>query len=79
MVDEQNSNNVGDLWNAAWHCSSCFSTIKEMRRKMESFSHTNLNKGEFRMTDRIVDRVGRGKDLWDRFGQVCGKPFLSLG
>lgn len=71
VVDERDNKSVGDLWNAAWHCSSCFSTIKEMRRKMESFSHTNLNEGKFRMTGRIVDRVGRGKDLWDRFGQVC--------
>ncbi|KAF7893919.1 hypothetical protein EAF00_007433 [Botryotinia globosa] len=69
QVDERDSKSIGNLWNAAWHCSSCFSTLKEMRRKMESFSHTNLNKQEFRMTDRIVDRVGRGKDLWDRFGQ----------
>lgn len=69
IVDERDSNKKGDLWNAAWHCSSCFSTIKEMRRKMESFSHTNLNKAEFRKTGRIVDRVSRGKDLWDRFGQ----------
>lgn len=75
-VDERDAGNVGDLWNAAWHCSSCFSTIREMRRKMESFSHTNLNKGEFRMAGRIVDRVGRGKDLWDRFGQVCISIFL---
>ncbi|TGO23591.1 hypothetical protein BPAE_0127g00110 [Botrytis paeoniae] len=69
QIDERDSKSIGNLWNAAWHCSSCFSTLKEMRRKMESFSHTNLNKQEFRMTDRIVDRVGRGKDLWDRFGQ----------
>ncbi|KAF5868195.1 putative glycosyl transferase family 17 protein [Botrytis fragariae] len=69
QVDEKDSKSIGNLWNAAWHCSSCFSTLNEMRRKMESFSHTNLNKQEFRMTDRIVDRVGRGKDLWDRFGQ----------
>ncbi|QSZ32189.1 hypothetical protein DSL72_001760 [Monilinia vaccinii-corymbosi] len=68
-VDERVGANVGDLWNAAWHCSSCFSTIKEMRRKMESFSHTNLNKEEFRMTGSIVDKVRRGKDLWNRFGQ----------
>ncbi|TEY37141.1 hypothetical protein BOTCAL_0531g00040 [Botryotinia calthae] len=68
-VDERDDKVVGNLWNAAWHCSSCFSTLKEMRRKMESFSHTNLNKQEFRMTDRIVDRVGKGKDLWYRFGQ----------
>jgi beta-1,4-mannosyl-glycoprotein beta-1,4-N-acetylglucosaminyltransferase len=58
-----------DLWNAAWHCSSCFSTIEEMLLKMKSFSHTELNKEEFREKKRIVDRVRRGKDLWDRWGQ----------
>ncbi|KAK6603620.1 glycosyltransferase family 17 [Botrytis cinerea] len=78
-VDERDSKVVGNLWNAAWHCSSCFSTLKEMRRKMESFSHTNLNKQEFRMTDRIVDRVGKGKDLWDRFGQLYQGPPIKFG
>ncbi|PQE22973.1 glycosyltransferase family 17 protein [Rutstroemia sp. NJR-2017a BBW] len=69
QVDERDSKQVADLWNAGWHCSSCFATLREMRRKMESFSHTNLNAEEFRRTERIVDRVGQGKDLWDRFGQ----------
>jgi beta-1,4-mannosyl-glycoprotein beta-1,4-N-acetylglucosaminyltransferase len=58
-----------DLWNAAWHCSSCFSTIEEMLLKMKSFSHTELNEERFRERKRIVDRVRRGKDLWDRWGQ----------
>jgi beta-1,4-mannosyl-glycoprotein beta-1,4-N-acetylglucosaminyltransferase len=36
---------------------------------MKSFSHTELNEEKFRERKRIVDRVRRGKDLWDRWGQ----------
>ena len=35
---------------------------------MSSFSHVELNKEEFRAKSAIVERVRRGKDLWDRFG-----------
>ncbi|KAB5551195.1 family 17 glycosyltransferase [Coniochaeta sp. 2T2.1] len=59
-----------DLWNAAWHCSSCFRTMAEMLNKMQSFSHTWMNGQEYRDRDRIADRIRNGKDLWDRFGQV---------
>ncbi|KAB8303297.1 hypothetical protein EYC80_004737 [Monilinia laxa] len=58
-----------DLANASWHCSSCFSTISEMLNKMASFSHTTLNREEFRSEERIVDRVRNGLDLWDRDGE----------
>lgn len=60
----------GDLWNAGWHCSSCFATVDELLRKMESFSHMLLNAPKYRDRERIVDRVRRGKDLWDRSGEV---------
>ena len=63
----------GDLWNAAWHCSSCFANISNFLNKMESFSHTSLNKEEYRNRDRIADRVRNGKDLWDRPGQIYDK------
>lgn len=59
-----------ELWNAGWHCSSCFATVGEVLRKMESFSHAGLNAPEFRDVERIVDRVRRGVDLWDREGEV---------
>lgn len=55
-----------DLWNAGWHCSSCFRTMEELLNKMQSFSHTWMNAAEYRDRDRIADRVRRGKDLWDR-------------
>lgn len=60
----------GDLWNAGWHCSNCFATVGELLRKMESFSHMSLNAPEYRDRERIVDRVRRGQDLWDREGEV---------
>lgn len=59
-----------DLWNAGWHCSSCFKTVEDMLNKMASFSHTALNQEVFRARMRIVDRVRKGKDLWDREGEV---------
>jgi beta-1,4-mannosyl-glycoprotein beta-1,4-N-acetylglucosaminyltransferase len=57
------------IWNSAWHCSSCFSTIAEMLVKMESFSHTNLNAEKFRDRERIVEYIRNGWDLWDRWFQ----------
>ncbi|PQE04091.1 glycosyltransferase family 17 protein [Rutstroemia sp. NJR-2017a BVV2] len=58
-----------DLANASWHCSSCFPTVAEMLNKMASFSHTRMNKEVFRNQDRMVDRVKKGLDLWDRKGE----------
>ncbi|TVY62307.1 Beta-1,4-mannosyl-glycoprotein 4-beta-N-acetylglucosaminyltransferase [Lachnellula suecica] len=59
-----------ELWNAGWHCSTCFETVDEVLTKMNSFSHTSLNQEEFRNRTRIIDRVRNGLDLWDREGQV---------
>jgi beta-1,4-mannosyl-glycoprotein beta-1,4-N-acetylglucosaminyltransferase len=55
-----------DLWNAGWHCSSCFSTIAEMTTKIESFSHTDLDRPEFKIPSEVVRRVRNGIDLFDR-------------
>jgi beta-1,4-mannosyl-glycoprotein beta-1,4-N-acetylglucosaminyltransferase len=59
----------GDLWNAAWHCSSCYETIEGFLRKLSSFSHAWMNQDEFRDRDRIADAVREGKDLWGREGE----------
>lgn len=59
-----------DLWNAGWHCSTCFETVDEVLGKMSSFSHTGLNQDVYRNRSRIVDRVRKGLDLWDREGEV---------
>ncbi|QIX01994.1 hypothetical protein AMS68_007511 [Peltaster fructicola] len=58
------------LWNAGWHCSSCFATIAEMRTKMHSFSHQSWNTAANRELSTMVDRVRHGLDLFDRDGQT---------
>lgn len=67
-----------DLWNAAWHCSSCFSTISEMQTKMSSFSHTPWNTEENRDPRTIVARVRNGTDLFGRGGELYDKVESSL-
>jgi beta-1,4-mannosyl-glycoprotein beta-1,4-N-acetylglucosaminyltransferase len=62
-----------ELWNAGWHCSSCFSTIEDLLTKMKSFSHMLLNKPQYRDRNRIADRIRRGVDLWDRKGEEYEK------
>jgi beta-1,4-mannosyl-glycoprotein beta-1,4-N-acetylglucosaminyltransferase len=63
------SKDKADLWNAAWHCSSCFKSIDEMLVKLSSFSHVEYNEERFRDEEWIVQHVRKGRDLWDRFGQ----------
>jgi beta-1,4-mannosyl-glycoprotein beta-1,4-N-acetylglucosaminyltransferase len=57
---------TADLWDAGWHCSSCFSTIEELLTKMSSFSHQWMNHEFFRNRDWIADHVREGKDVWAR-------------
>jgi beta-1,4-mannosyl-glycoprotein beta-1,4-N-acetylglucosaminyltransferase len=59
-----------DLWNAGWHCSTCFESIDEVLTKMDSFSHIALNQEQFRDRKRIVDKIRQGLDLWDREGEI---------
>lgn len=59
----------GTLWDAGWHCSSCFATVAEMQTKMESFSHQELNTPENRDADALVERVKQGLDLFGREGE----------
>jgi beta-1,4-mannosyl-glycoprotein beta-1,4-N-acetylglucosaminyltransferase len=54
------------IYNGAWHCSYCFSTLAEMSNKVESFSHTEFNKPEFRDPEKILNRVRKGLDFFDR-------------
>ncbi len=57
------------LWNAGWHCSSCFSTIVEMQTKMNSFSHQGWNTQENREAKTMMHRVRNGLDLFARPGE----------
>lgn len=58
------------LHNAAWHCSSCFSTLSEVLTKMSSFSHQGWNSAANRDRETIVERVRKGLDLFGREGEV---------
>ncbi|UJO14314.1 hypothetical protein CLAFUW4_03766 [Fulvia fulva] len=57
------------IWNAGWHCSSCFATVAEMRFKMNSFSHQPWNTPYCRELPVLTDRVRHGKDLFGREGE----------
>lgn len=66
LPDDLRGSNGANLYNAGWHCSYCFSTVAEMATKINSFSHAELNKDEFKDPDKIVVRVRSGKDMFDR-------------
>ncbi|KAL9026788.1 MAG: hypothetical protein Q9196_004599 [Gyalolechia fulgens] len=55
-----------DLWNAAWHCSYCFGRLQDIVEKVQSFSHSELNRPEFTDRARILQRVRHGIDMFDR-------------
>lgn len=55
-----------DFPNAAWHCTTCFSTVSEFVNKVRSFSHQEYNKPEYTNPEEIVRRVRNGIDLFDR-------------
>lgn len=63
----------GTLWNAGWHCSSCFSTIAEFQMKMHSFSHQSWNTEYNRLPETIAERVKNGEDLFGRPGEEYEK------
>lgn len=62
-----------DLYNAAWHCSWCFSTIAEMLKKMETSSHTPWNTPANRDRNVLVNRVRQGVDVYGREGEYYDK------
>lgn len=51
------------LKHAAWHCSYCFGTLGEAVAKVNSFSHQEFNKWEFKDPSKILERVRFGTDL----------------
>lgn len=51
------------LKHAAWHCSYCFGILTEAVAKLNSFSHREYNKWEFKDPRNILDRVRFRSDL----------------
>ena len=60
-----------ELWNAGWHCSFCFPTLRQMISKVQSFSHTEMNRAELLQPRGLVERVRRGEDIFMRSGSDC--------
>ena len=52
--------------NAGWHCSYCFRNVSFLVSKIESFSHVEFNKEEYKNRTRILDSVKTGVDLFGR-------------
>jgi beta-1,4-mannosyl-glycoprotein beta-1,4-N-acetylglucosaminyltransferase len=52
--------------------------VEEVLSKMRSFSHVALNQEPFRDRTRIVDRVRKGLDLWDRKGEVYDEVYGNV-
>lgn len=59
-----------ELWNAGWHCSSCLGNLKDMVNKVTSFSHSELNKPDFRDPAKILQRVRQGRDPYNRTAKI---------
>ena len=55
-----------ELQNAGWHCSWCFSTIREMHTEMQNPSYEEWNTEENREPSTIVDRVRQVLDIFGR-------------
>lgn len=55
-----------EILHAGWHCSSCLSSFKEMAKKIDSFSHNEFNKPEFKNPKEVLRRVREGRDPYDR-------------
>ena len=56
----------GEILHAGWHCSSCLSSFKEMAKKIDSFSHNELNQPKFKNPKNMLRRVREGRDPYDR-------------
>lgn len=55
-----------ELYMSGWHCSSCFRTMDDLKNKIKSFSHKGYNQPYFLDTRRLLDRIRKGEDLFDR-------------
>lgn len=59
-----------ELYNAAWHCSSCFPSMSDMKNKITSFSHNGYNQPYFLDEQRLLQNVRMGRDLFERETEI---------
>ena len=62
-----------NLWDAAWHCSTCFKTIEQVQTKMFAMSEAQWNTPENRDPSIIAERFRHGIDLFGRRGENYDK------
>lgn len=55
-----------ELYNAAWHCSSCMPSLDDLITKITSFSHKGYNQPYFTHRRRLLRVVRYGIDLFER-------------
>ncbi|KAL9130487.1 MAG: hypothetical protein Q9217_001359 [Psora testacea] len=58
-----------ELYSSGWHCSSCFSTMEDLKNKITSFSHKDYNQPYFLDSERLLQKVRWGEDLFERDDQ----------
>ncbi|KAJ3056103.1 hypothetical protein HK097_008139 [Rhizophlyctis rosea] len=54
------------LVDAGWHCSSCFGNITSFNTKVQSFSHTEFDKQEYKSEKHIVEKILKAEDMYGR-------------
>lgn len=59
-----------ELYNAAWHCSSCMSTLQGLMNKITSFSHKAYNHPYILDPPKLLQKVRNGEDLFERKGEI---------
>ena len=59
-----------DLYNAAWHCSSCMPTMQHLVNKIESFSHAGYNHPYILDQARLLQKIRKGEDLFERETEI---------
>eukprot|EP01038_Epipyxis_sp_PR26KG_P004771 gene4771-6693_t len=62
------------IWGAGWHCTFCMDAT-DIIRKIESFSHQELNKPQFKENKWVQTCIDKGKDLFQR-PQVTVLPYM---
>jgi beta-1,4-mannosyl-glycoprotein beta-1,4-N-acetylglucosaminyltransferase len=58
--------NRTSIMNSGWHCSYCSADLADIVRKIESFSHIEYNKEEFKDKDSLASKIRQGMDIFDR-------------
>lgn len=59
-----------ELFDAAWHCSSCHRTMEDLKTKITSFAHKRYNHEYYLQTSKLLTHVRMGEDLFERPTEV---------